>query len=213
MKNLKRYFVAVKYIFFLIMSSFDEKKIGIVGATGAVGIEIVKVLDKRNFPISHLYLFASERSAGSTLDIKVANVTLPKIAKFELEKVNELDIVFLAVSGTFALKYAKLIKGPIVIDNSSAFRQDSNVPLIIPEINGEAGRHAKLIANPNCTTAIAAMVLWPIYCHYGIEKMIVSTYQAASGAGIQGMDELKNGSQAVLDEKDAGRCFIWCIYA
>eukprot|EP00904_Undaria_pinnatifida_P001079 jgi/Undpi1/10972/HiC_scaffold_30.g13273.m1 len=164
--------------------------VGIVGATGAVGEEIVGCLEKRGFSVSELKLFASARSAGKVKSTPMGDVT---IEEFSLESARECDYVFLAVGGDFSLEYAQKLtegSGPIVIDNSSAWRMDPDVPLVIPEINMEACKGKKLIANPNCTTAIALMALNPIHKAFGIKKCIVSTYQAASGSGAPGMQEL-----------------------
>lgn len=186
----------------------DGKTIGICGATGAVGIEIISVLSALNFPVKQLVLFASSRSAGKKVDTAFGCIT---ISLFSLEKAAKLDYVFLAVSGDFSLQYAKELaavpNGPIVIDNSSAFRRDPDIPLVIPEINGHVllpKRHQpqhKLIANPNCTTAIAAMALWPLHCEFGIKRLIVATYQAASGAGTAGMEELADGAKTFLADE------------
>ena len=122
-----------------------------------------------------------------------------------------MDIVFLAVSGSFALEYARKIcenDGPIVIDNSSAFRYDPDVSLVIPEVNPHMAKNQKLISNPNCTTAIAAVALWPIHKRYTLKKVIISSYQASSGAGAEGMEELRQGTQAILnDEKCPQKVF------
>ena len=140
----------------------------------------------------------SERSAGKVVGTKFGDVT---VEKFEVDAARECDVVFLAVSGDFALANAEKIcadGGPVVIDNSSAFRYMDHVPLVVPEINPETTKKAKLIANPNCTTAIGLMALWPLHKLFGIKKVIMSTYQAASGAGQEGMDELQAGTKAVL---------------
>ncbi|TDH68481.1 hypothetical protein CCR75_001414 [Bremia lactucae] len=190
------------------MTTPNGKAVGICGATGAVGIEIISVLAELKFPVKQLVLFASTRSAGKKVDTPFGAVS---ISLYSVEKAAKLDYIFLAVSGDFSLQYAKELaavpNGPVVIDNSSAFRRDPEVPLAIPEINGhvliqkEGQPHAKLIANPNCTTAIAAMALWPLHCEFGIKKLIVSTYQAASGAGAAGMEELANGAKAFLADE------------
>jgi aspartate-semialdehyde dehydrogenase len=192
------------------MTTPNGKTVGICGATGAVGIEIISVLAERNFPVKKLVLFASSRSAGKVVPTPFGDV---KIDLFSVEKAAKLDYVFLAVSGDFSLQFAKELaavpNGPVVIDNSSAFRRDPEVPLVIPEINGsvliakEGERASKLIANPNCTTAIAVMALWPLHCEFHIKKLIVSTYQAASGAGAEGMEELREGAHAYLAGKPA----------
>ena len=192
------------------MATFAEngKKIGVVGATGAVGTEMVNVLSRRNFPVKTLKLFASKRSAGKKKVTPYGEIT---IEEFAVEKAREMDIVFLAVSGSFALEYARKIcenDGPIVIDNSSAFRYDPDVSLVIPEVNPHMAKNQKLISNPNCTTAIAAVALWPIHKRYTLKKVIISSYQASSGAGAEGMEELRQGTQAILnDEKCPQKVF------
>jgi len=173
-------------------------KVGIVGATGAVGKEIVGCLERRNFDVESLRIFGSERSAGKNIETKFGDVT---VEQFDVDLARECDVVFLAVSGSFALEHAEKIGadgGPVVIDNSSAFRYMDHVPLVVPEINPECTKGAKLVANPNCTTAIGLMALWPLHKLFGIKKVIMSTYQAASGAGQEGMDELRSGTQSVL---------------
>ncbi|TYZ64337.1 hypothetical protein PybrP1_012306 [[Pythium] brassicae (nom. inval.)] len=187
------------------MTTPNGKTVGICGATGAVGIEIIAVLAARHFPVKKLVLFASARSAGKVVATPFGDI---KIDLFSVAKAAKLDYVFLAVSGDFSLQFAQELagkpNGPVVIDNSSAFRYHPEVPLVIPEINGavllaKGGRAApKLIANPNCTTAVAAMALWPLHCEFHIKTLIVSTYQAASGAGAEGMEELRDGAQAFL---------------
>lgn len=164
------------------ISNSPACSIGIVGATGAVGIEVISVLHRRSFPVSSLHLFASARSAGKVLSTLYGDIT---VEEFSVEATKKCKFVFLAVSGDFALEYAREISaaGPIVIDNSSAFRYMDEYPLVVPEINAHALIGAKLIANPNCTTAIAAVALWPLHVKFGIKKLIMSTYQASSGAG------------------------------
>lgn len=173
--------------------------VGVVGATGAVGMEVVNVLKDRNFPVSSIALYASARSAGKTLQTKFGPL---EIALFSVEAARAHDVVFMAVSGSFATENAPKIAaepgGALVIDNSSAFRYDPDIPLVIPEINSGAIGSSRLIANPNCTTAIAAMALWPLHRRYGIRKLIVSTYQASSGAGAEGMAELRSGTAEAL---------------
>ena len=170
--------------------------VGVIGATGAVGVEMINVLKDRDFPVSELTLFASERSAGKTVETAYGPKT---IELFTVEATAKCDFVFMAVSGDFSKEYAAAIaENAVVIDNSSAWRMDVNVPLIVPEINGELAKGANLIANPNCTTAIAAVALWPLHKAFGLKKVIVSTYQAASGAGAPGMEELKAGIEAGL---------------
>jgi len=174
-------------------------KIGVVGVTGAVGKEIIDVLGNRKFPVETLTLMGSARSAGKSQETPFGSL---EIQEFSLETARACDVVFLAVSGDFALEWVDKItadEGPLVIDNSSAFRYDPTVPLVVPEINADAARKSKkrVIANPNCTTAIALMAMAPLYKEFGIKRCIMSTYQAASGAGQPGMNELLDGASAV----------------
>lgn len=174
--------------------------VGIVGATGAVGSEIRSVLENRNFPVEKLRIFGSSRSAGKKIDTKYGEVT---VELFDVKAARECDVVFLAVDGDFALEHAEAISagddGAVVIDNSSAFRYKPEVPLVVPEINGQETKKSKLIANPNCTTAIGLMALWPLIKKFGAKRVIMTTYQAASGAGQPGMDELKDGTKVWLE--------------
>lgn len=173
-------------------------RVAVVGVTGAVGKEMVNVLHDRAFPLSDLRLFASERSAGKTTATPFGTKT---IEAFTVDAVAECDIALMAVSGDFAKEYAPQLaaRGVTVIDNSSAFRYDDDKPLVIPEINPDAVGDARIIANPNCTTAILAVALWPLHQAFGLKKAIVSTYQAASGAGAEGMSELEDQARAYLD--------------
>jgi aspartate-semialdehyde dehydrogenase len=181
------------------MSSFrpDGHRVAVVGATGAVGTEMVRVLHDRGYPVKELRLLASARSA----DRKIATPYGEIVAKpFSLEATAGCDVVLLAVSGDFAKEWAPRIaaQGATVIDNSSAWRYDPAIPLVVPEINAAAARGHKLIANPNCTTAVLVVVLWPLHQAFGLKRVIVSSYQATSGAGAEGMDELMEGTRAVL---------------
>ena len=171
------------------MSKFSTEKnavsVGIVGCTGAVGIEIITVLEKLSFPVSKLHLYASARSAGKIIGTGYGDIV---VEEFSVGSARKCQFLFLAVSGEFALEHAQALcegDGPIVIDNSSAFRYMPEIPLVVPEINSHAIGNSKLIANPNCTTAIAAVALWPLHQEFVIKKLIVSTYQAASGAGAE----------------------------
>ncbi len=155
--------------------------VGIVGATGAVGVEILSVMEKRAFPCKSLKLFASEKSAGKVVESSVYGPLTLEPFTFDVAK--GLDVVLLAVGGDFSLEWAEKLSeaGVLVIDNSSAFRYKDFVPLVVPEINIGAAKGKKLVANPNCTTAIALMALFPIHQRFKIKKIIMSTYQAASG--------------------------------
>jgi len=180
-----------------------DYSVGIVGATGAVGKEIRQCLETRGkLPVDKLRIFGSERSAGTTVQTKYGDVT---VELFSVDAARQCNVVFLAVDGDFALKHAKNIcegdDGAVVIDNSSAFRYEKDVPLVVPEINGQETKKSKLIANPNCTTAIGLMALWPLIQKFGMKRVIMSTYQASSGAGQPGMDELKEGTKDWLEGK------------
>lgn len=176
-----------------------QHHVGIVGATGAVGAELIRVLADLNYPVGTLHLFASERSAGKTIKTPFGDTA---IQPFSLDAAAKMDVVFLAVSGDFAKEYApQLAKKTLVIDNSSAFRYDAAVPLVVPEINAAAAKGARLIANPNCTTAILAVALYPLHKEFGVKRCIVSTYQASSGAGAEGMAELLEQTRNHLDGK------------
>lgn len=181
-----------------------EFTIGVIGATGAVGNEIINCLHSTNFPVSELKLYSSKSNN------KIINTPFGRqfTYQFNIDDAKQCDILFLAVSGDFSKKYAKqLSEDTIVIDNSSAFRYDNDVPLVIPEINKKKLKGKKLIANPNCTTAIALMALFPIFKLFGLRKIIMSTYQAASGAGNKGMNELTESikekifNDKILDSK------------
>jgi len=182
-------------------SSSALRKVAIVGATGAVGREMIEVLHKRNFPVGELRLLASGRSAGKVFETPYGAISLQE---FSVDKVADCDVVLLAVSGDFAKAHAPAIAaaGPLVIDNSSAFRYDPEIPLIVPEINAHAFHGGgRLIANPNCTTAIAVVALGPLHKAFGLKRVIVSTYQATSGAGAEGMAELEEQTRNQLDGK------------
>ncbi len=165
--------------------------VGIVGASGAVGQELLRLLEERNFPISTLRLFASARSAGKTVDFKGRPVSIEEARPGVFAGV---DVAFFAAGGkvTRALAPDAVKSGCLVIDKSSALRMDPDVPLVIPEINPEALRsHKGIIANPNCSTAVALMGLWPLHKRFGLKRYIASTYQSVSGAGAEGVRELE----------------------
>eukprot|EP00933_Yihiella_yeosuensis_P023822 TRINITY_DN1851_c2_g1_i1.p1 TRINITY_DN1851_c2_g1~~TRINITY_DN1851_c2_g1_i1.p1 ORF type:complete len:358 (+),score=98.70 TRINITY_DN1851_c2_g1_i1:77-1150(+) len=175
--------------------------VAVVGCTGAVGEEMIQVLHDRKFPLSTLVLLASERSAGKTLKTPYGD---KQVELFTVEAAQACDFCLMAVSGDFSKEYSpKIIANgkTVVIDNSSAFRYQEDIPLVVPEVNASAMKGKLLIANPNCTTAIAAMALWPIHKKFKLKKVIVSTYQAASGAGAAGMTELEDGYKAYFEGK------------
>jgi aspartate-semialdehyde dehydrogenase len=168
------------------------KDIAVVGATGAVGIEILRVLERRNFPVGKLKLLASERSVGKTLDFTGKPVTVELL---EAGAFKGVDIAFFSAGAARSREFVPAAKaaGAIVVDNSSAFRMDPNTPLVVPEVNsGDLKRHKGVIANPNCTAAILATAVWPLHQAVGIRKIVVATYQSASGAGAAAMRELED---------------------
>ncbi len=174
-------------------------RVGVIGATGAVGKELVEVLAKRRFPVTELRLFASTRSAGTKQKTPWGEVT---IEAYSLEAARSLDLALLAVSGDFAKAHARALAeaGVAVVDNSSALRLEQDVPLVVPEVNAAAIGNHRLVANPNCTTAILVVALEPLRRAFGLKRVIVSTYQAASGAGAEGMAELERETRRVLLE-------------
>ena len=168
-------------------------KVAIVGVSGAVGQEFLRVLDEQNFPIDELLLFGSERSAGRTYNYRGKDYTV-QLLRDEPEDFRGVDFAFVSAGASVSKKYADVITkhGAVMIDNSSAFRMDPDVPLVVPEVNGEDAFDAPrgVIANPNCTTAIMVVALKPLNDISPIKRVHVATYQAASGAGATGMDEL-----------------------
>ncbi|MGO0123140.1 aspartate-semialdehyde dehydrogenase [Desulfothermobacter acidiphilus] len=175
--------------------------VAVVGATGAVGQEILQVLEERRFPVKRLLPLATARSAGK--EIRFGGETYRVEATGE-DSFAGVDIAFFAggsASKEFALKARE--QGALVIDNSSAFRLDPEVPLVVPEVNPEDARqHKRLIANPNCSTIIMVVPLKPIYDAAGIRRVVVATYQAVSGAGAAAIEELRRQTQAVLEGKE-----------
>ena len=167
------------------------KNIAIVGATGVVGQTLLQVLAERNFPLGEVRLLASGRSAGKKYNFRGQELT---VSEARAEAFSAVDIAFFCASGEVAraLAPAAVASGAVVIDNSSAFRLDEDVPLIVPEINaGAISNHRGIIANPNCSTIIMAVALKPLYDAVGLKRVVVSTYQAVSGAGIEAVEELK----------------------
>jgi aspartate-semialdehyde dehydrogenase len=171
----------------------------IVGATGAVGQEFLRLLETRRFPLTSLRLFASERSAGRK--VAFAGGELP-VEALPADGNLEADIVFSSAGGGISKEHAWrwAEHGAVVVDNTSAWRMDARVPLVVPEINGAAALgHRGIIANPNCSTIIALMALAPLHRAFGLKRATVATYQAVSGAGAAGIDELERQTRAALD--------------
>lgn len=177
-------------------------RVAIVGATGAVGQEFLRLLEEREFPTTTLTLYASARSAGQTRSFRGQDLVIKAMPE---DGNLAADIVFSSASGTVskseAWKWAS--HGAVVIDNTSAWRMDERCPLIIPEINGDAAlNHKGIIANPNCSTIIALMALAPLHKAFGLTRATIATYQAVSGAGAAGISELEDQSRAILEGSD-----------
>jgi aspartate-semialdehyde dehydrogenase len=173
--------------------------VAIVGATGAVGVALVRCLERRRFPLSRLRLFASARSAGKTIDFHGAPVVVAELAPASFAGV---DLALFSAGSATAKRFAPIAvaAGAVVVDNSSAFRMDEGVPLVISEVNPDALRcHRGIIANPNCAAMIAGVPLWPIHRRNRIQRLIIATYQAASGAGAAAMEELRESTRAYLN--------------
>jgi aspartate-semialdehyde dehydrogenase len=176
--------------------------VAVVGATGAVGAEFMDCLTKRNFPVSELRLLASARSAGKTARFNGKDVVIQELTEDSFKGVH---IAMFSAGGSISKKYAPhaVKAGAVVVDNSSAFRMNADVPLVIPEINAqEIAKHNGIIANPNCSCIVAITPLWPIHKINRINRLIVSTYQAASGAGAAAMEELRESTRAYLEGRE-----------
>lgn len=170
--------------------------VAIVGVTGNVGRKFLEILEERNFPVKELYLFASKRSAGKTLKFKGEDVLVEELCEANIEN-KKIDFALFSAGGSVSLEFAPIFAkhGAVVIDNSSAWRMDKEVPLVVPEVNPEDVKwHKGIIANPNCSTIQAMVALKPLYDKYGIKRIVYSTYQAVSGAGIQGILDLQEGT-------------------
>lgn len=173
--------------------------VAIVGASGAVGQEFLRVLEQQNFPVDNLMLFGSERSAGSQIRWKDKIYTISELR--DNDDFRDIDVAFVSAGGDTSVRFADTITrfGTIMIDNSSAFRLDENVPLVVPEVNAEDALNAprQIISNPNCTTIQMVVALNPIHRLSPITAVHVATYQAASGAGASGMHELRDQHAAL----------------
>lgn len=172
--------------------------VAVVGATGAVGIEMIKTLEKRNFPLGKLTLLASARSVGKKLPFKGTDVTVAELTR---DAFGGIDIALFSAGGSISKEFAPLAAqaGCVVVDNSSAFRQDDNVPLVVPGINAaDVKGHRGIIANPNCTTAITLMALYPLHAAFGCKRIFASTYQAVSGTGAKAIAELERQVRQIV---------------
>ena len=174
-------------------------KVAILGATGAVGQELLELLAERSFPVGELVVLASPRSAGQTISWQGQDHTIEAVSESAFEGV---DVVLASAGGSASKQWGPVAAaaGAVVIDNSSAFRMDPSVPLVVPEVNPQAAfSHNGIIANPNCTTILLTLALAPLHARRPIKRVVVSTYQSASGAGARAMEELRNLSRTVLE--------------
>ena len=177
----------------------NDPVVAIVGVTGAVGAEFIATMDRRGFPVGKLKALASARSAGQTIAFRSKRIVIEELTEHSFQGV---DIALFSAGGGISKKFAPIAvkAGAVVVDNSSAFRMDPNVPLVIPEINaGRIRDHKGIIANPNCSAITALVPLWPIHRQNRIKRVILSTYQAASGAGAAAMEELMESTRANLE--------------
>jgi aspartate-semialdehyde dehydrogenase len=182
-----------------------QYRVAIVGATGAVGIEMLHVIERRNFPASSVKLLASAGSAGKTFKFRHQELAVKTLGVNSFE---DIDLAFFSAGAAISLEYAPIAvqSGAIVIDNSSAHRMQAEVPLVVPEINGgDVAAHRGIIANPNCTTAIALMALYPLHRKFRVTRMFAASYQAVSGAGALAMEELRQQSKSMISGRPIER--------
>lgn len=179
-----------------------EYHIAIAGATGAVGAELLRVLERRNFPVATIRALASGKSAGKNVSFR--NQPVP-VEELNENSFDQIDIAFFSAGGERSLKFVPIARdaGAVVIDNSSTFRMDPGVPLVIPEINPQdVKQHRGIIANPNCTTVVALMALYPLHRAFGVRRVFAASYQAVSGSGARAIAELKEQVQASADNRE-----------
>jgi aspartate-semialdehyde dehydrogenase len=172
-------------------------RIAIVGASGAVGVEMLRVMERRNFPVSELRLLASPRSAGKTQEFRGEQLVIQPLG---MNSFVGIDVALFSAGSAVSKEFGPIAvqSGAVVVDNSSAFRQVDTVPLVVPEINAEDLRlHHGIIANPNCTTAITLMALHPLHKKFHVKRIIASSYQAVSGAGARALEELRQQVDAI----------------
>jgi aspartate-semialdehyde dehydrogenase len=175
--------------------------VAVVGATGAVGVEMIKTLEKREFPVGKLTLLASARSVGKKLKFRDKEITVTELTK---DSFQGIDIALFSAGGSISKEFAPIAAkaGCVVIDNSSFFRMDDSVPLVVPEINAEdVKQHKGIIANPNCTTAITLMALYPLHQAFKVKRIFASSYQAVSGTGAKAIEELERQVGQIVSGK------------
>ena len=183
----------------------EDLHIAIVGVTGAVGVEMLKTLEKRNFPVGQLTPLASARSVGKTLPFRGEELTVRELTRDSFAGV---DIALFSAGGGTSAEFAPtaVAAGAVVVDNSSAFRMDDSVPLVVPEINaGDVAKHNGIIANPNCSTIVTVMALHPLHQAFGVKRMFASTYQAVSGSGAMGIAELERQVGEINEGREVSR--------
>jgi len=186
-----------------VPSTKKSYHVAIVGATGAVGDELLRVLERRAFPVERLVPLCSERSAGSAVSFRGEKITAERLSR---ESFAGVDLAFFSAGGNISREFAPIARnaGAVVIDNSSVFRMEPDVPLVIPEINGaDVQQHRGLIANPNCTTAVALMALYPLHRAFGVRRVIAASYQAVSGSGARAIKELRSQVEAAAENHPA----------
>ena len=179
-----------------------SKHVAIMGATGAVGTEFLAILEQRNFPLASLKLLASARSAGKKLKFRGEELVIEELTA---KSFKGIDLVLASAGGPVSKQYAPVAvaAGAVVVDNTSAFRMDPEVPLVVPEVNaGDIKKHKGIIANPNCSTIIMNVPVWPLHQVNPVKRLVISTYQAVSGAGAMAMAELEEGARAFLAGKE-----------
>jgi aspartate-semialdehyde dehydrogenase len=192
--------------------------LAIAGVTGAVGQEFLKLLEEREFPFASLKLLASARSAGKRIDFRGTTHTVEELTESSFD---DVDLALFSAGGSISKQFAPIAadKGCVVVDNSSAFRMDPETPLVVPEVNPQDIEHHRgIIANPNCSTIIMNVPVWPLHQRAGVKRVIVSTYQAASGAGAAAMAELEQQARDWAEGKPItqtifGRQYIWNLFS
>jgi aspartate-semialdehyde dehydrogenase len=196
----------------------NPPNVAVVGVTGAVGQEFLRILEQRDFPFGKLLLLASARSAGKAIDFKGRRHQVQELTEHSFK---DIDIALFSAGGSISRTFCPIAAraGAVCVDNSSAFRMDPNVPLVVPEVNPQdIARHQGIIANPNCSTIIMNVPVWPLHQAAGVKRVVVSTYQAASGAGAAAMADLENqarqwaGGQPITSDIFK-RQYIWNLFS
>src|SRR6266480_7413583 len=180
-------------------------RIAVVGATGAAGTELLRVLERRNFPVASLRLIGSKRSVGKSVRFREEPISVQELGDRSFDKI---DIAFFSAGGDVSRSYVPMAcrSDAIAIDKSSAFRMDPHVPLVIPEINAEDVKlHRGILANPNCTTAVMLMALYPLHKIFSAHRVFAATYQAVSGSGTRGVEELARQTETWVEENCSRR--------